>query len=252
MVAPHVVFSHRLGFPPPDDNLPDGSTTVDGVGQLSCAVQAGIVFRPNEAWSIGASYRGRLRAEIADASVTFADIPSTLKSRYPDGSASTDLHLPEDLRLGVMCRPFGWLSLGAETQYVRWARMDNIFVDFENPSLPAEDVEENWENTLTYRFGTELGIAGFNIRAGVVFDQTPIPDAYLRPSNPDADRTGISAGIGYAVADGLTLDFAYVHYKYKDRAVTNSLVEYRPGGFFNGTYTSALTVVVFNVSYSWN
>jgi long-subunit fatty acid transport protein len=34
------------------------------------------------------------------------------------------------------------------------------------------------------------------LRAGGVYDDTPIPAAYLRPSIPDANRTGYSIGYG--------------------------------------------------------
>ena len=83
--------------------------------------------------------------------------------------------------------------------YTAW----NVFKELEivtpNP-LTSATLTQNWSPTWAYR----LGVAGrlgkalqHEIRVGGVLDETPIPTEYLRPSIPDADRTGYTVGYGW-------------------------------------------------------
>ena len=126
---------------------------------------------------------------------------------------------------------------------------------YDNPLFQTQTSEEQWKNTYAVRFGLELRLADVTLRGGWLFDQSPIPDSYLRPSLPDADKTGYSVGIGYRVAEGLQLDFAYLFVKYKDRTITDSSILHylpRPDPYLNGTYSTSETIIGLNVSYSWN
>ncbi len=69
---------------------------------------------------------------------------------------------------------------------------------------------------------------------------------------PDANRRVYSGGIGYAVSEDLHVDFACSFARFEQRSIDNSLVEYLPGAYLNGTYASSMTMIGINMSYSWN
>jgi long-chain fatty acid transport protein len=89
-----------------------------------------------------------------------------------------------------------------------------------------------------------------DLRAGYVFEQSPVPDQYLTPQIPDANRRGFSAGIGYWVSEGVRLDFAYQFLQFDDRTVS-PVVETQTPGQISGTYTTTWTVLGIGVSYFW-
>lgn len=68
--------------------------------------------------------------------------------------------------------------------------------------------------------------AGLEIRAGLMWDQSPYPNRTYTLLNPDADKLGISFGLGYRFPFGLEVAAGYVALLYKDRIVRDS--EIRP------------------------
>ena len=116
----------------------------------------------------------------------------------------------------------------------------------QHPSLsPAVDMTD-WRDSWTFHAGLELTLAGVDLRIGYVFDQTPVHDASLSPALPDANKRGLSGGIGYWVSDGLRLDFAYQYLKFDERPVVGALV------MNSWRYRSTWTVLGVNVSYHWD
>jgi long-chain fatty acid transport protein len=49
------------------------------------------------------------------------------------------------------------------------------------------------------------------VRAGVAFDETPVPDATRTPRLPDTDRTWVAIGARWQPSASLLLDLGYAH-----------------------------------------
>ena len=84
--------------------------------------------------------------------------------------------------------------------YTQWNYFKSLDVTFANPSTPPLNLSENWEGAWSYRLGVAVRLGNemkHELRIGGVLDETPIPTQYLRPSIPDADRTGYTLGYGY-------------------------------------------------------
>lgn len=57
-------------------------------------------------------------------------------------------------------------------------------------------------------------------RAGLAYDQAPVPDAIHRtPRIPDADRTWLAIGGQYRISPKSSLDFGYAHLFVKDSSI---------------------------------
>jgi long-chain fatty acid transport protein len=253
----HMQSSRRIGFEADVPAAPDGSQSLDGSGETSFGFSAGILFHPNDVWSFGAAYRSRMSIPVENGSITFAGIPNSLLESFPDGTYSTHITVPEHLSAGIGCTPFKALSLSGELQYVYWGALSSIDYTFGSAALtsnPAIDksIPLHWKNALTARAGIELSLGVVSLRGGYTVEQSVVPDAYLRPSAPDASRRIYSGGIGYAVSEDLRLDFACSVAQYDDRSIRTSLVEYLPGAYLNGIYASSMTTIGINMSYSWN
>jgi long-chain fatty acid transport protein len=52
---------------------------------------------------------------------------------------------------------------------------------------------------------------GFALRAGIAYDQTPVPDATRTPRLPDPDRSWLALGARWVPSESITVDFAYAH-----------------------------------------
>ena len=249
IVSTHFLLSQRVGL---DTSMVDGLATYLGDAKYSYGVQAGVLFRPEANWSFGASYRSKVSADLDGGSVTFADIPAALAAQYPDGQVSMNITTPDEFHFGIGWRPTRAVYLEGNVEYALWSSFESLQLKFASSALRDTMIPEHWNNTVTFRFGVELNVSDVTLRGGFMVDETPVPDQYLRPSLPDADKVGYSVGVGYKIGEGLRMDAAYMYMKFSDRTISNSLVEYSPGQAFNGIYRGFVSVVGLNVTYSWN
>ena len=69
------------------------------------------------------------------------------------------------------------------------------------------------------------------VRGGLTVDLTPVPDGYLTPETPDADKIAVSAGLGYRWK-GLQVDASFLWVEGQSRTDIN--LETNFGGTFKG------------------
>ena len=91
------------------------------------------------------------------------------------------------------------------------------------------------------RFGGEYRFEKVAIRAGFVYDQSPVPDKSLEPLLPDANRVEGIIGVGYQFNKNFRADLAYQYIKASERTVTS------PTNVFPGTYNSTANLIGLNI-----
>ena len=84
-------------------------------------------------------------------------------------------------------------------------------------------------------------------RAGVAFDQSPVPDAYRTARIPDNDRTWLSLGGQYKPGKESTLDFGYAHLFVKDSTIADMQASGMKGDLV-GTYKN--NVHILSIQYT--
>ena len=82
------------------------------------------------------------------------------------------------------------------------------------------------------------------LRVGGVFDETPVSAQYLRPSIPDADRTGITLGYGY-LSKTWGIDVYGMYLDFNDATANGSPAD----GVINGTYTNTVLLAGVTAKY---
>jgi long-chain fatty acid transport protein len=231
---------------------PWGTRRYEGDAETGYGLEIGTTWKPVDILSIGLVYKSPVAISITDGKVAYQGLPAELVPQYPEAQFTSEFVLPGQLTGGVGLRPFAGFLLVGELQYVRWSDFGSLQFRMEDGSGLILTEQAGWGDVLTTRAGVELQLPELALRAGYAFDRTPVPDPDLRPSIPDAHREVLSAGLGYEVGEGLTLDFAFQFIRYRERSVATSQVLTDSGTPFNGTYLLSATVVGLNVSYSWN
>ena len=146
------------------------------------------------------------------------------------------LPLPANAALGIGYGGDGW-SVEFDVVWTDWSDFDELILDFENestiatglpppfpPALPlVEDqtIPENWDDTFSWRVGFGYSItAQHEFRAGLYFDENPIPDETMRASLPDADRWSAQVGYGFTTGgERFGLDAYYQFIRFDDRTI---------------------------------
>ena len=86
------------------------------------------------------------------------------------------------------------------------------------------------------RFGVEYRVTDpLSLRAGVVYDPTPVPASTMGPELPDSDRMNYMVGAGYKIGSW-TIDVAGMYIDKKDRTVNNQATQPPVRTGFNGTW----------------
>jgi long-chain fatty acid transport protein len=136
---------------------------------------------------------------------------------------------------------------------VYWSAYRELRFDYEeavNGELFSAS-PRRYKDASVIRFGAEY-MAGekLAIRAGYYFDQTPVADGYMTPETPDANRNGLSAGLGYRISDRFTADASFLYVEGKTREQSpSSIPADAQDSFLPGTYKIRVFVPGFSLSY---
>ncbi len=130
------------------------------------------------------------------------DIAAPYRTQLPaDGPISTSITLPMSVTGGVAVRPIDNLEIELDAIWMNWAKFQTLTINAETTTggMTAINSTENYKNTTSIRAGVEYKLPAQNlaIRAGYIYDPTPIPAAYLTAQLPDADRNDLTVGASY-------------------------------------------------------
>jgi len=183
-----------------------GTAELGGTG-FGIGGRIGAMYRPAgmPALSIGAMYRSDVKENFTGKGNFDAD-PIYRNQLPPDGDISTSLTLPQQIVGGVAYRAMPQLELEANVLWTNWSKFKTLDV-----VVPAQtgtgtmtiSTDEEYQNTFSGRLGVEYTLPeqGLGLRAGFIYDPTPIKAQYLTVRLPDIDRYIVTAGASKAFGD---------------------------------------------------
>ncbi|WP_372807905.1 OmpP1/FadL family transporter [Pontiella sp.] len=185
------------------NGLPSGmeaSQTVTG-DDLGYGFSASAHLDVAEGWAVGARYQSRVSLELAGIVEFGAPINGRL-------DAGADLTLPSTVNLGVANTSINNLSLGVDLVWTEWSTYDQIAIETSaGDTVAAKD----WKDVWSFRVGGEYALGeNWKLRAGYVWDQSPVPETTRTPELPGTDRQMLMAGAGW-VWNGIGIDVAYAY-----------------------------------------
>ncbi len=225
----------------PEKNTPT-HVTLSGKAKQSFGYNVGIFFKPTDKFSVGASYRSKLDAKVEDGTVSVRNVGS-LGTQLTATSFSTTLPLPATASLGFGFKPNEKLTIGLDANYVFWSTYETLQFDFSgnngygdryvastNTVVPGTSnlggsstsiSQRQYKDALTLRLGGQYMVTtGLALRLGGFYDFTAVKDGFVTPETPDADRIGLSAGVGYTFADAFTIDLSFLAENFRERTQT--------------------------------
>ncbi len=184
----------------------EGAVSLSGDAR-ALGYNAAVLVVPSSQWQLGVSYRSRVNAEVKDGWADFT-VPGPLAANVPDGAIRTAVTFPPSLRTGLLVRPTSRWNIELDATWTGWSTVDRLEIQFAS-GLPAEVTTFGWRDAMTYSVGTEYHVSPtVRVRGGYLYDLSPIPDAYATPLIPDADRQGVSVGVG-VISNHWTIDAGY-------------------------------------------
>jgi long-chain fatty acid transport protein len=197
-------------------------------------------------FDFGLTYRSELTPTL-DGEIVYSNF-GPLSQFFPASPGTADLSLPSQAAIGFALSPGGKWSYELDINWTGWSAFETLEVDIEN-EVPgfSQDIliHEDWEDTMAYRLGLTRQSGRHEWRFGALFDESAVPDNRLRPSIPDADRTGATIGFGF---EGAKWNFdAYYLALFFDEA-TSERTDPNSEGVILGTYDTFANLAGVTIS----
>lgn len=207
---------------------------------------AGILVKPVEGVSVGVSYRSPTKIDF-NGTAKIDGASAAVQPLFPGGDATTSIKLPATLFAGVAVKPIENLELEADYQFTGWSSYDKLEIDFAQETSAQKDQSypKNYEDVFMIRLGAEYTMGDMQLRAGYIFDKSPVPDASLEPLLPDANRNDLSFGLGYKLTPNWTIDVSYMMVLFNQRTTDPGVTMNK----FDGTYNSTAHLFAIDIGY---
>ena len=152
------------------------------------------------------------------------------------GDGEGDISTPSIFRAAASVKATDKLTINAGIVYTMWSSYEDLTIKFDPALLGAvseKATQKDWDDVFRYQFGAEYALnETWALRAGYVYDETPIPDAHVDYIVPANDRHLFSVGVGYKQAN-FFCDLGYTYLLIKDRDVTGRAAD----GVLSGEFT---------------
>jgi long-subunit fatty acid transport protein len=180
----------------------------------------GVTVSPSDRLDFALVYRDQAEIELEIDAQLRGRVDATLltvPARYELSSTTMNAFVPRQLVLGASWRPLDRLLFGIDLTWVNWAAYESpisrssseLDVDLDLPGFelppnpkPTSRVDPGFRNRLVPRAGVEYRLPvrrrfDLPLRAGYVFERSPVPPQTGRTSFADADRHVLSLGAGF-------------------------------------------------------
>jgi long-chain fatty acid transport protein len=202
---------------------PEGRLRLTGVDN-SYGYNLGFLIKPHNQIKLGITYRSRVDLDFNGGDVKFNLGPVTSTK-----ASGTHVPLPPIISAGINWQINPQWSVEFVHDYTRWSEFRHLKATFASPLLGGLIsgflIPQNWKDTSTLRLGTAYKLTEtFELRGGMILDETPVPSRTLGPAIPSADLLTLNGGISYNWRN-FTAGVSYMPVFYKTRRVNNNVLE---------------------------
>jgi len=165
----------------------------------------------NDQWSVGLVYRGEQKMVGRGT--------QSNSNGVPYGSLTTMVaNLPSSITAGIAYKPTEDLRFDFDVIRTHWSSYDSIEYNYDGGTDSVTSVK-NYNDAMRYALGVEYDLTDAHVlRAGFVYDESPIEEGREDFMLPTSDRYIYSLGYGYKHGDW-TVDFSGMYVRNEGRVI---------------------------------
>ena len=198
-----------------------------------------LAYKPSSALEFALTYRSEIDlSEEGNAKLYFGDSNGVLSY---NGGSSVSVPLPALLNIALAYTFESKTTLEFVYEKNFWSAyktLDFNYVDSIEPALAPMDyvIAKDWKDTNAYRLGITQEFDKLTLMAGVVIDESPVPDESVSFELPDSDGVAVSFGGRYKLNEKMEIGLSTLYLMKDSRTVSNNHID--------GTFASSSTYLV--------
>ena len=204
-----------------------------------------VSYKPTSALEIGLTYRSNVDlTEEGSAELYIGN------AKVYDGGSSVTIPLPALLNLAIAYTFETKTTVEFVYEKNYWSAYSSLDFNYDStipailqPSMDAS-ISKNWKDTTAFRLGITQELDEYTLMAGIVIDETPIPESRVSFELPDSDSVSISVGGRYELNEQWNIGAGMLYSMRESRSVKNDDIE--------GEFTNAdVFMISAGVSYKF-
>lgn len=206
--------------------FPDAETKLTGDGN-GYGFNVGLLYEPVTGVKLGVAYRSAIFVKH------HGNLETALPMPFPSPPTTTgkaSVTFPPSVTMGISSSRLKPWGFEFDATWTGWSSYDRLKVSLNYPLLVNGVLThtivtpKDWHDAWAFRFGANYEIKeGMKLRAGYIYDLTPVPDRTFDPQVPDANRHIFTAG-GELKIKRFTLGMAYNYILSESREKQNAIV----------------------------
>lgn len=194
-------------------------TTIAGDG-WGYGFNLGVMGQITPTTRLGVAYRSAIEQDL-EGNVTFSGPAAATQN----SALVSKIRLPSSLSISSVTELNPKWQLLADATWTEWSTIQKLQFDRVNANgaaapIPVQDYE--WKNSWRFAVGGIYKYSdSINLKAGVAYDITPVPDERRKVRLPDENRITLALGSQYKFDQRTTFDVAF-QYVMPDHAKVDS------------------------------
>ena len=212
----------------------------DMIGEsLDFGYNLALSYKPTSALEFGLTYRSNIDlTEEGNAKLYFGNTDGVLSY---NGGSSVTVPLPALLNIALAYTFESKTTLELVYEKNFWSAYDILdfnYADTLESAIQPMDypIAKDWEDTNVLRIGITQELDKMSLMAGLVIDETPVPDDKVSFELPDSDGVAISLGGRYKIDDNLDVGLSAMYLMKESRTVSPDNID--------GEFASCATYLV--------
>lgn len=174
----------------------DTDLSASGIG---VGMSAGILMKPTDQLRVGVGWRSNLDVTTSGTGELegIGTVDAEHVQKWPQSASISAAYLPSPD-----------LIVSAQIDWTQWSRFETLDITFPGQSANlAQRFLLDWNDTFAVRLGAQYQAgAKLQVRGGVLYDGSAVPDLTIERQYLDAPKFGVAAGASYLLSPRLILD----------------------------------------------
>jgi len=184
-----------------------------------------LAYNPTKEIEIGLTYRSKVNLSLdGSANLRYdALLPGPVTVAEGNYAGSVELPMPAALNLAVAYTFPTKTTLEVVYERTYWSAYQTLNFQYTDPAAEAvfgRPTDKDWKDTNTFRFGLTQELNDVTLMAGLVIDESPVPNKTLGFELPDTDTTSVSLGGRYKVNDKVDVGLSALYSMHDSRTIT--------------------------------